>query len=174
MIPSIQYRPIETVAVKLFQAIQGDGKVDWSGLAPSSIKKSLAALEDLGFIVKKPGSITFLLKGLEFLKNPEKRTALLGEGALKIKVFRIFLEILETHKDEGSTLLKLAEELKRRLTVTWKNGTALIYVKVMLDWARYTGLAPGVFIEKRRRSTEKNENNKNNIEMPLFRHLKKE
>jgi hypothetical protein len=174
VIPSIQYKPIETVAVKLFQAIQGDGKVDWSGLAPSSIKKSLAALEDLGFIVKKPGSITFPLKGLEFLKNPEKRPALLGEGALKIKVFRIFLEILETHKDEGSTLLKLAEELRRRLTVTWKNGTALIYVKVMLDWARYTGLAPGVFIEKRRRSTEKDKNSKNNIEMPLFRHFKKE
>ena len=173
VIPSIQYRPIERVAIRLVEAIQGGGTIDWSGLTRTAIKKSLAALEDLGFIVKKPGSISVLPKGLEFIRNPEKRPVLFAKGALKIGTFTIFLEMLEFHKREGASLLHLAEELKRRLSVGWKDGTALIYVKVMLDWARYAELAPGLFVKRRTRLVEKGKK-EGVTRLPLFDRLGKE
>ncbi len=55
----------------------------------------------------------------------------------------------------------------------WKDGTALIYVKVMLEWARYAQLAPGLFVNRRTRLVEKRK--KGSVtRLPLFDRLGKE
>ncbi|MCJ7458811.1 MAG: restriction endonuclease [candidate division Zixibacteria bacterium] len=149
-IPLIQYNPVEKLAIRLVQAIQEGGRMDWSGFARSTITKSLATLEDLGFIVRKPGSISILPKVKEFVSMPERRPALFAEGALKIKAFAIFIEILQSHQEKSSTLSQLASEIRSRLGVDWKEGTAIGLAKIMLNWARHAKLAPGVFAKSQR------------------------
>jgi hypothetical protein len=64
-IPSIQYQPIEKVAIRVVQALQRDSRVDWTGFKKSTISRALATLEDLGFIVinrkRKTQSIAILI-----------------------------------------------------------------------------------------------------------------
>ena len=149
-IPGIQYTPVMNAAMRVVQALKGDGRIDWTGFKKSTIAKSLATLEDLGFIIRKPRSITVLGKATKFVEVPENRPVLFAEGALKIKAFAIFVKILEVYKDTGCSLSKLAAELREKLGSDWKDGTAETYAKIMLDWARHTTLAPGVFAEIRR------------------------
>ena len=149
-IPSVQYTPVLKAAIKLVQALKGDYRIDWTGFKKSTIAKSLATLEDLGFIIRKPRSITVLPKAIEFVAAPQKRPALFAEGALRIKAFVTFIQILEVYKDTGRSLSQLAVELRERLGVDWKDGTAETNVKIMLNWARHSNLAHGVFAEFRR------------------------
>ncbi len=171
-IPSIQYQPIEKVAIRVAQALQRDNRVDWTGFKKSTISRALATLEDLGFIVinrkRKTQSIAILPKGQEFVSHPEKRPALFAEGALKMRSFATFIDILKTHQDTIRTLAQLAVEFKERLGGTWANDTAITYVKVMLDWARHTELAPGVFAFNRRGPTPGWKKEKNELQALLF------
>ncbi len=150
MVPAIQYTPVEKVAERLVQALQGSKRIDWTGLKKSSIAKALATLEDLEFIVRKPRSITVLSRAKQFVSFPEQRATLFAEGALKMRSFVAFVDILREHKDTGRTLSQLGVELRARLSVEWTQGTAETEAKIMLDWARHTMLAPGVFAESRR------------------------
>ncbi|KAF0121672.1 MAG: restriction endonuclease, partial [bacterium] len=149
-IPCVQYTPVENAAIRLVQARQGDGTIDWTGFRKSTIAKALATLEDLGFIVRKTRSITVLPKTQEFVAVAEKRPALFAEGAMKFTAFATFIDILKSHKDMGITLSQLAEELRKKLNANWEISTAKTNVKIMLNWARHTKLAPGVFAETRR------------------------
>jgi DNA-binding MarR family transcriptional regulator len=149
-IPCVQYTPVEKAAIRLVQALQGDGIIDWTGFRKSTIAKALATLEDLGFIVRKTHSITVLPKTQEFAAVVEKRPALFAEGAMNFAAFVTFIDILKSHKDMGITLSQLAEELKKKLNANWEISTAKTNVKIMLNWARHTKLAPGVFAENRR------------------------
>jgi hypothetical protein len=170
MIPCIQYHPIEKVMVNLVQAIKAENRIDWTGLKKSTIEKSLAALEDIGFIFKRPGSssIKVLPKGMEFVSSPERRSILFAEGALNMKVFSVFLEILKKHRDKKVTLLEISRELKNSFNVDWKDGTAVTNTKIMLDWARHTGLAPGIFSETLRgRKKQSREEDKFQISLSL-------
>jgi hypothetical protein len=151
-IPRIQYSPIETVAIRLVAALQEDRRVDWSDVSRSTIFKSLASLEDLGFIVRGPQSVIRVREtALDFVLDPEKRPTLFAEGAMKMESFAAFIAILEAHKDVGRTLAELGGELKDKLGLDWKLSTAETNAKIMLDWARHTHLAPGVFAARRRR-----------------------
>jgi hypothetical protein len=94
--------------------------------------------------------IKVLPKGVEFVRNPEKRSILFAESALKIASFSAFIDILKTHQDKGSTLLKLGLELRDALRANWKESTAEVVAKILLDWARHTKLAPGVFAQMRK------------------------
>ena len=143
--PQIQYSPVEKVAERLFQALHGDGRVDWTGFGKNTIFRALAMLEDLGFIVRRAPLIKMLPKGQEFVQNIDKRAALFAEGALQMPSFSTFMEILESHRFNGNTLLGLGIELKEKLGMNWKESTAQNIAKIMLDWARHAKLAPGVF-----------------------------
>jgi hypothetical protein len=149
-IPQIQYSPVEKVAEKLFQALQGDGRVDWTGFGKNTIFRALATLEDLGFIVRRAPLIKMLPKGQEFVQNRDKRSALFAEGASQMPSFSIFMEILESHRFKGNTLLGLGVELQEKLGTNWKDRTAENIAKIMLDWARHAKLAPGVFAQIRK------------------------
>ena len=64
--------------------------------------------------------------------------------------FSIFIDILESHRFKGNTLLGLGLELKEKLGTNWKDSTAETIAQIMLDWARHAKLAPGVFARIRR------------------------
>ena len=149
-IPRIQYSPVENIAIRLVRALHGNGRVDWTGLNKSTIFRALATLEDLGFIIKKTRLIKVLPKGEEFVSNPDKRPILFAQSALKMNSFSSFIEILKAHQVKGNTLLTLGLELRDELGRKWEENTAKTIAKIMLDWARHTKLAPGVFAETRR------------------------
>lgn len=166
-IPCVQYTPVEKAAIRLVQALQGDGIIDWAGFRKSTIAKALATLEDLGFIVRKTHSITVLPKTQEFVAVVEKRPALFAEGAMKFAAFATFIDILKSHKNMGITLSQLAEELRKKLNANWEISTAKTNVKIMLNWARHTKLAPGVFAETRR-GPRRGWKNKGDSQLSLF------
>jgi hypothetical protein len=148
----IQYKPVEDAIIKVVEALQASKQVDWSGLKKSTAYKALASLEELGFITmsRRTQSIDVLPQGLEFVAAPSKRPLLFAEGALRIKEFANFIEILNKHQESGCSLSQLAIELRESLGINWTEGTALIHTKVMLDWARHTKLAPSIFAETRK------------------------
>jgi len=148
--PMIQYSPVEDIAIRLVRALHGEGRINWGGLSKSTIFRALATLEDMGFIERKTSLIKVLPKGEEFVSHSDSRPLLFAEAALKLTSFSNFMEILESHKVKGSTLLKLGLELSEKLGTNWKNSTAKSIAKIMLDWARHAKLAPGVFAEIRK------------------------
>jgi hypothetical protein len=93
---------------------------------------------------------------------------LFAEGALKMQSFATFIDILQTHQDTIRTLAQLAEELKERLEGHWAHDTTITYVKIMLDWARHTELAPGVFALNRRGPTRGWKKEKIDLQATLF------
>ncbi len=171
--PRIQYSPVEDVVVRLVEALQKDGRVNWTGLRRSTIFKALATLEDLGFIIRRATSITVLPEAREFVLAPEKRLALFAEAALKIESFATFISIVKAHKHAGLTVAELGIELREKLAVDWKDGTAETNAKIMLNWARHAKLAPGVFAVtgKGRRKGWKE---KRTGQMRLFPNIEKE
>jgi len=151
IVPPIQFTPIEKVAIRLVEALRQKGRVNWSGFRRSTITKSLMALEELGFIRRKPNSI--ILEGVieDFVDYPEKRLEIFAKAALNIRSFAIFIDVLQQHKDKRLSLAQLGMKLKEKLGTDWKEGTAKTNAKIMLDWARHAHLAPKVWLYKWRR-----------------------
>lgn len=166
-IPNVQYSPIEKTAIRIVQAFKSGGKVNWSGLKKSTLNKSLAALEDLGLIVRKPHAITVLQKVIDFVDNENMRSTVLAEGALKQEAFAAFIEILKAYSVKGTSLSQLATELTQKLEADWQHSTAETNVKIMLDWARHAKLAPGVFAHSRR-GRQKGKETREETSIPLF------
>lgn len=147
-IPSIQYSPIEQVAIRLVEALDRDGRPDYSGMKPSTIEKALITLSGLGFIDRKRGYIDLNEDILLFVKNPEKRSEIFAKSALNVNSFAIFVKIIEESKKEDLTLTELSNKLKCALAVEWKDSTARWYTKIMLNWARCIKIVPENFIIK--------------------------
>ncbi|HEX7575510.1 MAG TPA: hypothetical protein VF360_03960 [Candidatus Methanoperedens sp.] len=167
-IPSIQYTPVEKAAIRIVQALQGNSEIDWTGFKKSTRYKTLTTLEDLGFITRKTRSINVLPKAMEFVTFPDRRPALFADGALKMRTFAAFVDILREHKEKGRTISQLASELRDKLNVNWKEGTATWSVKIMLDWARHTGLAPDIYSINRSHSKRRYTKKETHIQLPLF------
>jgi hypothetical protein len=165
--PWSQYSHVEKIVTRLVQALQGNGRVDWFGLSKNIIFKALAALEDLGFIIRGASVIKVLPKGIEFVLNPDKRPMMFAESALLIPSFSVFIDILKTHQVKGNTLLGLGLELRDTLGENWRESSAEVIAKIMLDWARHAKLAPGIFAETRR-GPIKGWKKKGNRQMTLF------
>jgi hypothetical protein len=149
-IPKAPYAPVENIAVRLVNALQGDGIVDWTGFSKNTIFGALAVLEDLGFIERKTALIKVLPRTKAFFDHPDQRPFLFAEGALQLQSFSAFVEILKSKQTKGSTLSELGRELRRRLGVTWEKSTSESIAKTLLDWARHANLAPGVFAKIRK------------------------
>jgi len=145
MFPSIQYTPVISVATRIMDAVSNKTRIDWTGLSKSTIAKSLAALEDLGFLTRKANTITITTDLHTLVYSSDKRNKLFSDRALRMNSFTAFIEILNSHKEKAATLQELAVALVNRLKLDWKLSTAETTVKIMLDWARHTNLAPGVF-----------------------------
>ena len=155
IVPTIQYGPIEDVALRVVEAIKGNKRVDWTGVKGSTRTKALEALEELGFVTRRAGRITVSRDLREFVDNPEQRASMFASRALKMRSFAIFVEILERHQVAGLPLVRLGVQLRSELQTDWKESTSGVNAKVMLNWARHAGLAPGAFKQDRKSSTPK-------------------
>jgi len=153
-VPRVQYTPVKKAAEELVEAILGKKQPDWRGFKKSTLSKSLATLEELGFITREGTVIKVLPKIAKIASVPDKFPNLFAESALKMKSFAAFIEILKLHKNNGRSTSQLAKELKEKLDVDWKDSTAETNVKIMLDWARHTKLAHGVFAKNQRKQRE--------------------
>ena len=138
-LPIIQYSPVIEIARRIVNAMSTRGRVDFSNLKPSTISKSLATLEDLGFVVRKTGALTVTAKMREFAKNPNTSETLFRDAVIQLEAFSTFLQILNEFERRGATHLILGRTLRSRLSQPWKDGTAAIVAKVLLDWARHMG-----------------------------------
>ena len=165
--PRIQYAPVESIAIRLVHALQEDGRVNWKGLHRNTIFRALATLEDLGFILRKAPLIKVLPRAKAFVENPNNRPFVFAEGALQLASFSVFIDILKSKQIKGGTLLELGRELQEKLGENWKESTSETIAKIMLDWARHTNLAPGVFA-KVRKGPIKGHKKKDDAQMSLF------
>jgi hypothetical protein len=165
--PRVPYTPVENIAVRLVQALERDGIVDWAGLSKNTIFNALAALEDLGFIQRKSSLIKVLPRAKAFFAHPDKRSLLFAEGALELRSFSVFTEILKSKQTMGSTLSELGQDLRERLGVNWKQSTSEALAKIMLNWARHANLAPGAF-KKIRKGPIRGWKKKKDYQLSLF------
>ena len=149
-LPPVQYGAIEKVSIRLVDAVDGTKRVNWSGIAPSTQSKALSALEQLKLIRRRPGLITVTSQLRDFVTDPEIRPTLFAERAMGIPVFELFVKILNKYQSEGSSMKDIGRELMVALEMGWQDSTAEANAKVMLNWARNAGLAPGAFATRRR------------------------
>ncbi len=165
--PRVPYACVESIAERLVQSLHGDGIVDWTGLSKNMIFGGLAALEDIGFIQRKASLIKVLPRATAFVARPDRRVQLFAEGALKLRPFFVFIDILNTKQTTGSTLLELGRDLRGRLGAKWQQSTSEAHAKIMLNWARHANLAPGAF-KKIRKGPIKGWKKKKDDQLALF------
>lgn len=146
----VHYSPVEILALALTRFLV-DHKWEWPAMKPSTREKALTTLEAFGFITRTPRTLSLTKEIHRFLAEGARPSVLLGESATKIPSFKEFLAILESRKARKCSLLQLGLDLKARMNVHWSDGTAQTTAKILLDWARHTELAPGVFAEPLRR-----------------------
>jgi hypothetical protein len=154
-VPLIQYSPVENVLRLISSGLRGRRPIDWKGLKKSTVTKSLASLEDLGFLSRTDRGYRASSAMIALPDDAEKRGAALADAVSKIPAFVEFTALLNDHSAKGCSQLLLGRELRQRLGVDWKDGTAQVNVKIMLDWARHAGLAPGVFAQHPRKRRPK-------------------
>jgi Restriction endonuclease len=147
-VPIIQYSPVEKAALTILGMSRGERK-GWGDWKRSTLTKALDMLEDLNLIRQEPGKI--LLEPI--LKTVTRGTAsqVFGRAILEFPTFAAFIELLESNRNQHLSQLELGRLLRDRVDSDWKDETAKVYIKIMLDWARHTGLAPGVFKEHPRK-----------------------
>jgi len=149
VVPAIQVDPIILALERIVAALRRRTSIDWSKFKPSTKRKAVVSLEDLGFIKRKEKSIQVFASSMEFVDNPDRRAALFAERALRMPAFKSFIDILNAC-DERLSHADLATRLTDVLKTGWKAGTGTTTVKIMLDWARYSDLAPLNFKGTRR------------------------
>ena len=150
VVPTIQYGAVENVALRVVGALKDNKRIDWIGVKGSTRTKALEALEELKFITRGSGRIRVSRSLREFVDNPDQRTVMFASRALDMSSFAAFVNILHRHQSDGLSLVQLGVELRRELKTDWKDSTSEVNAKVMLNWARHAGLAPGVFRESSR------------------------
>ena len=147
---SIQFAPVERLALEVAGALKGV-KPRYTQFRETTLSKGLGVLEDLKFLdrTKKGYRASPILDG-QFLESKEIRRKVFATAILKVDSFQKFLKVLEKYSLEGASLLQLGIELRNGISADWKEGTAETNAKIMLDWARSIGLAPGIFAASRR------------------------
>jgi hypothetical protein len=147
---SIQFTPVEKLAIEVAGALRGV-KPKYNQFRRTTLSKGFGVLEDLKFLQRsKKGYRVSQLLDEKFLASEEVRRKLFADAILKIDPFCKFLDILIKHSLEGASLSQLGVELRNEIGTDWRDGTAETNAKIMIDWARHTGLAPGVFSESKR------------------------
>ncbi len=147
----VHYGPVAAVAKALAQILHG-GKFAWPQMGPSTRQKALLVLEDFGYITRKSGSITVLLTLKPFGQPDFDVPKALGDAALKIASFREFIGILSNDTGKKKSHLELGRLLMVGMNSEWSDGTAQTTSKILMDWARHTGLARGPYAKFVQRS----------------------
>ncbi len=147
----VQYAPVEAVVERIAQAAAAQRAPEWTDFRKSTASKALRVLTDLGFLRRQGPSLILEPIALSFYRADAKsRGKIIGEQVLRDRAFAEFVAILN---DEATGLLSnrsLGKALSSRLHLHWGDGTAETQAKIMLDWARQTGLAPARYASARR------------------------
>lgn len=138
-LPTIQYSPIESVAVEIYTASKESRNINSSLFKKSTFQKTVAALEDLGFIKRKARSIELKPKLTIFVENSDKRNGIFAESIMSMNSFRIFLDIIDENPENSITFKKLGDLFKQRLNANWAPSTQKYYTRIALNWARNSG-----------------------------------
>ncbi|MCB4791942.1 MAG: restriction endonuclease [Elusimicrobia bacterium] len=151
----IQYSPMEEILCRMVNAAKTGGRIDWDGLARSTISKSLAVLETIGFISREDKSKTINLfqDAFIFVGNVTERPRLFAEKAIQhYPMFKYFIEVLNENAkiENGLNLNDLGIKLKQKLNADWAISTAKTNAKILMDWAKHTNLAPNNYALDRR------------------------
>lgn len=143
-VPAIHFAPVVQVATRIANAAQKKEAVDWSGIRRSTIYKSLSMLEEMALVSRRSNSIYVKPECYPFALDPDRRLEIGRAAALKWPVFSTFIRILTTISSRRISHKVIAQRLSEDCGVEWKRATVETNVKIMLDWARHLGLAPGV------------------------------
>jgi len=138
----IQWGPAEAVLLRLVAAGARKERPDFSGMSPSTVKKALTVLQDIGFIHHDPGFVRFAPEALAYANKPDDRLRLLRDAARQVDSFNTFLTILEESDDRRLPNQLLGERLATQLGTNWSAGTCDVNAKILLDWARHAELVP--------------------------------
>lgn len=152
----IQYSPMEEILCRMIKAAKSGGRINWDGLARSTISKSLSVLETIGFILRenKSQTINLFQDAFIFVENVAERSRLFAEKAQAIPMFKSFIEVLNENAEEiGLNMNDLGLKLKQKLNADWNISTAKTNAKILMNWAIHTKLAPKKYdCDKRGRS----------------------
>jgi hypothetical protein len=152
--PAIQHAPILEVASRIFNAISSNTPVDICGIRPSTWRKALLSLEDLGFVERQQTRIQVTHAGVNFMKSSgEDKREKFKSAAAKIPAYRHMAAILNETADSPLLQKELGGELMTRMKTDWAEGTGTTNAKIILDWLRYTELVPPSYIRQRRGPT---------------------
>jgi hypothetical protein len=147
---SIQFTPVEKLALEVASALKGV-RPKYEQFRKTTLSKGFGVLEDLKLLERtQKGYRVSPMLDAQFLQDEKVRRKVFATAILKIDAFQTFLKVLEKYSLEGASLSQLGAELKSGIRVDWKQGTSETNAKIMLDWARGVGLAPGVFVASKR------------------------
>lgn len=149
-VPAIHFAPIVQVATRLISAAQNNSAVDWSGITRSTIYKSLSMLEEMKLISKRATTIQIFPDCYAFVNDENRRLNIAIPAATKWPLFKAFIDILTENKSRRLSNEQLGLALKTKFNLNWTEGTAETNAKIMMDWARHLGLAPGTFMHSER------------------------
>jgi len=144
-VPNIRYNSIALVLDRIVSARRLGKTPDRSGIPDTSWAKAVIALEYWGLLSKKESAYILTSEAIEFVDNPARRKNIARTGALGMRVFATFVELLKTADPRKASVLDLGKETSERLGLDWKDLTCLTNGKVMLEWARSLDLAPHGF-----------------------------
>lgn len=144
-VPLIHFAPIVQVASRLTSAAQRNEPIDWSGISRTSIYKSLSMLEEIKLISRKSTTIYVSPECYDFVSDRQKRTEIGKKCVNQWPIFNDLMVIMNDNRFMKLPLKQIGQLLIAKCNVDWKATTAETNAKIMLDWARHLGLAPGTY-----------------------------
>jgi hypothetical protein len=148
--PSVHSSLIEKSAVSLYEASKSGSAISSEGLKKGKLQKTVATLEDLGFVQRKSRSIELKPKLSLFVENPDLRSKIFAESALEIEPFKVFIDMLNEKPNGNRSIKELYSDFETRIGTDWSENTGIWYIKIFLNWARYSNLAPKSYQSKQK------------------------
>ncbi len=167
MVPSIHFAPVVQVATRVVSAVRQNEPVDWSGIHRSTLYKALSMLEEMKLISRKSQTISVFILCHTFALDPTRRIEIARSAVSQWPVFSAFVTILIERSSSRLSHKELAILLGEKSDLQWKISTAETNAKIMLDWARHLGLAPGIHAYTDRGQFKSEDPQR---ELPIFEH----
>ncbi|MFZ3122723.1 MAG: AAA-associated domain-containing protein [Thermodesulfovibrionales bacterium] len=134
-VPSIQNKPIQEFMERISTSMR---EKKFVLINRSRDRKALSDAIALGFVTFNQGIIKVSPHGFNFINNPDKRAEIFKDSALELKVFKVFLDILNANQKKEVKMI--AQELNNKLGNRWSVETAKTVTKILINWVKYAGL----------------------------------
>ena len=124
---------------------------EYEGMTDSTRDKALSELERLGLVLREGSRMLLTKECVDMVLDHGRTESILRDAAEKYDSLREFVHILEDSSDSRLTLNDLGSRLNRRLDAGWKDATAEVNAKILMDWARQVGICPAAYRARERR-----------------------